>query len=414
MNAGITHGGFMTTGTARPGPGGWVLLLLVGVGLLLGLPGGGQAGEIRLGEINPLTGHLAKHGQEIHQGILYAVEEVNGRGGIAGRQVRLISRDDQSRPEVALNQVQDLITREGIAALVGGYVDSLVGPVSELAARCRVPYVASASLQRSLTAHRNPYFFRVSRLEGMVRPLCRFLVEGLKAKKVALVHVGTPGSTEFAAEVKACLEQAGVAIPIMEKVRAGTPDFSVVLLKVKQAGVEVLVSGGFYAENLILVRQLAETPLGLKAFVAPWGVAYPSFLGEMGRAAEGLLGTCAWNPGITWPGTEEVSQAFVQGFKARFGELPNTTTMHGYVSARALVAAMAAVVQAGGEPRGEALAQALRELDLVLPMERLKFDDHGDPQFYEHVVIQVQQGRIVAVFPPERAGSALDLSAAGR
>ena len=221
-------------------------------------------------------------------------------------------------------------------------------------------------------------------------------------------------TSEFAGEVKACLEQAGVAIPILEKVRPGTPDFSVFLLKVRQARVEVLVSGGFYAENLILVRQLAESSMGLKAFVAPWGVAYPSFLEEMGRAAEGLLGTCAWNPGITWPGTEEASQAFVAGFQARFGELPNTTTMHGYTSARAVLAAMAAAVQEGAEPGGEALARALRRLDLLLPLERLQFDEHGDPRWYEHVVVQVQQGRIVAVFPPERAGGPLDLSTAGR
>jgi branched-chain amino acid transport system substrate-binding protein len=95
--------------------------------------------EIVIGEINPRSGHLAKHGAEIHQGILYAVEEANSRGGLGGYPLRLISRDDQSKPEVAINQAQNLIHREKVVGLLGGYVDSLVGPISELAAKYRCP-----------------------------------------------------------------------------------------------------------------------------------------------------------------------------------------------------------------------------------------------------------------------------------
>lgn len=382
---------------------------------ILERPGVAFAGkDLLIGEIDPLSGHLAQHGLEIHQGILYAVAEVNSRGGLAGRQVRLISRDDQSRPEVAINQAQDLIFREHVIGLVGGYVDSLVGPVSELAARYRVPFVASASLQSGLTARKNPYFFRVSCLKGIVQPLCRFLSQTFKAKKVAILHVATPGATEFAASLKSCLEKSGEKVAIQEKFRPGWPDFSVLLVKVKQAGIDVLVSGGFYADNLILVRQIKERPLGLQAFIAPWGLAYPSFVREVGQGAEGLFGTCAWNPGITQPGTEKVSQEFVVGFRKQFGEEPTTTTMHGYTSARALLAAIDAVLQSGAKLTGAAISRALASLDLKLPMERLAFDTHGDPKYYQHVVVQIQQQKMVVVYPPARATGKVDFSLARR
>jgi len=71
-----------------------------------------QKAPVRIGEIDPLTGKLAMHGMEIHQGILYAVEELNSRGGLQGHLVELISRDDQSQPEVAINQTQELLYRE--------------------------------------------------------------------------------------------------------------------------------------------------------------------------------------------------------------------------------------------------------------------------------------------------------------
>jgi len=372
------------------------------------------AEDIKLGEINPLSGHLAQHGLEIHQGILYAVEEANTQGGVAGHRVQLISRDDQSKPEVALNQAQDLIIREKVTGLVGGYVDSLVGPVSGLAARYQVPYVASASLQRDLTARKNPYFFRVSRLEGIVQPVCGFMAQTVRAKTAAILHLSTPGATEFADSLNACLKKAGVAVPIKEKFRPGWPDFSILLLKVKQNGVDLLVSGGFFADNLILVRQLEERPLGLKGFLAPWGVAYQSFLREMNRGAEGLFGTCAWNPGITWPGTEDMSRAFVEGFRRRFGTEPNTTTMHGYTSARAMLAAIKVVLDAKEKLSGPAVSRALAALDLTLPMGRLAFDENGDPRYYEHVVVQIQQQKMVVVYPPKRATGKVDFSLAAR
>jgi branched-chain amino acid transport system substrate-binding protein len=370
------------------------------------------ADDIKIGEVDPLSGHLAQHGLEIHQGILLAVEEANAQGGVAGHRVQLISRDDQSKPEVALNQAQDLIIREKVTGLVGGYVDSLVGPVSELAARYKIPYVASASLQRGLTAKENPYFFRVSRLDGIVSPVCRFMAETFKAKRAGILYLSTPGATEFADSLKSCLEKAGVAVPICEKFRPGWPDFSMLLLKVKQAGVDILISGGFFADNLIMVRQLQERPLGLKGFLAPWGVAYQSFLREVGQGAEGLFGTCAWNPGITWPGTEKMSQAFTDGFRQRFNEEPNTTSMHGYTSAKAMLAAMAAVLKEKQGLTGEAVSGALASLDITLPMGRLAFDEHGDPRYYQHVVVQIQNQKMVVVYPPERATGKVDFSLA--
>jgi branched-chain amino acid transport system substrate-binding protein len=392
-----------------------LMLLLIALLLLLfwGKPSLLMAAEaIRIGEVDPLSGHLAQHGTEIHQGILLAVEEVNAKGGVAGRPVQLISRDDQSKPEVALNQAQDLIIREKVLGLVGGYVDSLVGPVSELAARYKVPYVASASLQRGLTAKKNPYFFRVSRLDGIVQPVCGFIVETFKAHSAGVLYLSTPGASEFADSLKSCLEQKGVSVPIEEKFRPGWPDFSMLLLKVKQAGVGILVSGGFFADNLIMVRQLKERPLTLKGFLAPWGVAYQSFLRELGGAAEGLFGTCAWNPGITWPGTEKVSKAFTDGFRQRFGEDPNTTSMHGYTSAKAMLAAMETALKGKSGLTGEAVSQALAGLDITMPMGRLAFDEHGDPRYYQHVVVQIQNQKMVVVYPPERATGKVDFSLA--
>jgi branched-chain amino acid transport system substrate-binding protein len=377
--------------------------------ILLGVAAGAATAQptqkpIRIGEVNPLSGKLAMHGQEIHQGIVYAVEEINAGGGLQGRPVELISRDDQSQPDVATNQTQELILRERVVGLVGGYVDSLVGPISEVAATHHTPYVASASLQGALTRERrNPYFFRVSRLDGVVIPLCQFIKTALRPRCAAIIYSATPGSTEFAGDVKACLEAAGIAVVVVDKFRPGASDFSPLLLKLRMNTVDVVVSGGFYPDHLVLLRQLRNQHTPLKAYLGPWGIAYQSLIDELGDVSEHVFGTCAWNPGITTPGTEQESQAFVTGFQKRFGQPPNTTTMHGYSSARALLTAVHRVIQQSSDPTGDAIRRELAQLDLNLPMERLQFDQQGDPLNYRQVVVQIQHGQMVVVYPPDRA-----------
>ena len=360
------------------------------------------AATIKIGEINPLSGRLAKQGVEIHQGIAVAVAEVNETGGLDGLRVEVISRDDQSQPDVAISRAEELCGWKKVLALTGGYVDSLVGPISEVAKKYQVPYVASASLQKELTQRDNPYFFRVANLQGFVQPLCGILSESLRPQRLALLHAATPGSTEFARDLRGCLQSRGIAVMLMEKFRPGTPDFTPLIAKLASMNMDVIVSGGFFADHLLLVRQLKENRVSPKAYIGPFGIAYESFVRELGENAEYLYSTFAWNPGITNPGTEAASKDFVERFRSMFHQEPNTTNMHGYTSTRAVLAAMQSVLHQKKPLTGPNIRQSLAKLDLVLPMERVAFDKHGDPRHYQHLVVQIQKGNFEVVYPPER------------
>jgi branched-chain amino acid transport system substrate-binding protein len=78
--------------------------------------------------------------------------------------------------------------------------------------------------------------------------------------------------------------------------------------------------------------------------------------------------------------------------------------MHGYASAAALLAAVEQDLQSGGSLKGQDTGRRLRELDLLTPMGRVAFDERGDPRHYRQVVVQIQGGNLVAVFPKDRAG----------
>ena len=363
----------------------------------------GYSTTIKIGEINPLSGRFANQGIEIHQGIEVAVAEANTVGGINGNKIQLISRDDQSRPDVVISRAEELCSWEKVSAITGGYVDSLVGPIAAVTQKYKIPYVASASLQKELTQHKNDYLFRVSRLQGFVEPLCGILTEQLKPLRLAILYAATPGSTELAGDLEKCLKKQGLKIRLLEKFRPGTPDFTPLIAKLASMKIDVIVSGGFTPDHILFVRQLKENSITPKAYIGPFGIAYESFIHALGKDANYLYSTCAWNPGITLPGTEDTSESFVDNFQKMFGQQPNTTNMHGYTSAKVLITAIQHVLMIKKNLTGENIRRSLSKLDLSLPMERIAFDSNGDPLHYRHVVVQIQKGKLVVVYPPERA-----------
>jgi len=361
------------------------------------------AAVIKIGEINPLSGRFAKQGIEIHQGIEVAVAEANTAGGIGENKLQLISRDDQSQPDVAISRAEELCSWQNVVAITGGYVDSLVGPIAAIAKKHKIPYVASASLQKELTRHKNPYFFRVSRLQGFVEPLCGILIERFKPQCLAILHAATPGATELARELESCIKNRGLKVRLVEKFRPGTPDFTPLIVKLAGMKIDVIVSAVFTPDHILFVRQLKENRMTPKAYIGPFGIAYESFIHALGKDADYLYSTCAWNPEITEPGTEDASASFVNNFHNMFGRQPNTTNMHGYTSAKVLIAAMQKVLHNDQPLTGENIRRSLTQLDLSLPMEHITFDSNGDPLHYRHVVVQIQKGKFVVVYPPDRS-----------
>lgn len=363
----------------------------------------GYTATIKIGEINPLSGRLAKQGIEIHQGIQVAVAEANTAGGIGGKQLQLISRDDQSQPDVAISRAEELCSWQNVVAITGGYVDSLVGPIAAIAKKYKVPYVASASLQKELTQRKNPYLFRVSNLQGFVDPLCGVIAEKFKPQRLAILYSATPGAVELARDLEYCIKNQGLKIRLVEKFRPGTPDFTPLIAKLAGMKIDVIVSGVFTPDHILFVRQLKENRMAPKAYIGPFGIAYESFIHALGKDADFLYSTCAWNPEITAPGTEDASASFVNHFQKIFGRQPNTTNMHGYTSAKVLITAIQKVLDNDQPLTGENIRRSLTKLDLSLPMEHIAFDSSGDPLHYRHVVVQIQKGKFVVVYPPDRA-----------
>ena len=358
---------------------------------------------LHVGEIDSLSGVLSAQGTAVHEGVVYAIAEVNGRGGILGHPVTLHTRDDGGRPDEATNAAHDLAVREKVSALVGGYVDSIVGPVALLAERERIPYVASSSLDQRLTRRGNGWFFRISRLEPFVEATTAVPLELLPGREVAILHSSTPGATQLARLQKERLEARGVTVTLVDSFQTGTPDFLPLLSRVRATGARLLLMDGFFSDDLVLLRQIHGPSGPALPVVGAFGMEFPALLAQLGPLAEGAMGAVVWEPGMALSGDLEGSRVYEAGFGRQFGHPPPPLSMYGYAATRAVLSALERTVPRSFPPERDAVRAALRETDLLLPLERLKFDENGDPLFYQVGIFQIQAGRHVLLFPHDQA-----------
>ena len=119
------------------------------------------------------------------------------------------------------------------------------------------------------------------------------------------------------------------------------------------------------------------------------------------------MGAVVWEPGMSLSGDLTASLAYEAGFAREFRHPPAPLSMYGYTATRAVVAALEKAARRGVPPEREAVRDALRETDLLLPLERLKFDEYGDPLFYQVGIFQIQGGRHVLLYPRDKANGQL-------
>lgn len=125
-------------------------------------------GPIKLGLVTTLSGSIALFGEANRDGAQMAVAELNDAGGVLGRQVELIVRDDTAAPEEGVAQARDLVISEGISALLGPVSSGVALAITEVSAERQIPFIVHTSNTEALTLGAfQPYFFSVVPNTGM-------------------------------------------------------------------------------------------------------------------------------------------------------------------------------------------------------------------------------------------------------
>lgn len=399
----------MRNGNRTPGPGGTTLRSGIKIAALAAALAAAKvsfpavpafaAPAIRLGAHAPQTGSLARHGTEQMKGIRLGAEMFEKRHKV---KVALYAYDDESDPQKAVAAVEKLAGVEKVNAIVGGYGSNLVGPASEAAERYDTPYLTTGAVDTKLSARKFRNFFRLNDMLGYAAAQSGTIRDLFKAKSVGILYNSVSSTTEIAETVKGQLTRAGIAVPVFERFEKGTTNYKPLLLKVRDAGCDVLLVEGYFPDYVGTIKDARILNLPVKAYMGVWGVGTPEFVRELGAMSEHVYGTSIWETG-TAPAAARAEEAeFTAAFRAKYGEEPSYIAMLGYLSARYM---LEAVAKGGGPP--EATRAALRAQDVVGPLGRVAFDGKGDPKYFTAVLFQTRNGTQVVVYPPDRAAGTI-------
>ena len=257
-------------------------------------PGGNSAASkgteigktFKLGYDLELSGGVAAYGNAGKNGANLAVDEINKAGGINGKQITVISKDNKSDNAEAATVVSNLINNDKVNAVIGSMTSGAVKSMTPNVTKGAEPLVTPAGTDDTLTVTNgkvNDYIFRSTfqdSYQGKV--LANYTTNELKAKKVVLYY---DNSSDYAKGIAKSFEKTYTG-KIVDKVsfQSGDKDFQATLSKIKSEDYDAIVMPGYYNETGLITKQARE--LGIEQpILGGDGFADPTFITLAGDAA---------------------------------------------------------------------------------------------------------------------------------
>ena len=313
---------------------------------------GGAAAPIRIGHFASLTGDTATFGRSTDNGIRMQIDEVNGRGGVLGRPLELVTEDDRSVTEEARTAAQKLLQRDQVVALLGEVASSRSLAAAPEAQRARVPMISPASTNPRVTEV-GDYVFRacfIDPFQGAV--MAKFAGETLGAKRVAILFdFKQDYSVGLADFFRKTFQSMGGEIVADERYTSGDIEFRAQLTKIRATHPDAIFVPGYYTEAGLIAKQARE--LGITAPLLGgdgWDSTRTLEIG--GAAVEGNFFSNHYAADSDSP----LVQAFVKKYRAKYGEVPDAMAVLGYDAAGILVDALGRAGTTEGPKLRDAIA----------------------------------------------------------
>jgi len=260
----------------------------------LGLLAAGAAAEpIRIGVTGPFTGGSSPMGVAMRDGIRLAAREINDAGGILGRPVQLVERDDEARPERGAQIAQELINHEKIVAGLGIVNTGVALASQRFYQQGHVPMITSVATGSVITKQFLPpqypdnYIFRVSAPDTLqAAMIVEEAVVRQRLRRVAIFHDSTNYGQLGREDLERALERHGVKPVAIERFNIRDADMTPQLARARAAGAEGILTYGLGPELAHVANGMVR--LGWKVqMVGSWALAMSNFIDSAGPNAEG-------------------------------------------------------------------------------------------------------------------------------
>jgi branched-chain amino acid transport system substrate-binding protein len=321
------------------------------------------ADPIKIGVSGPFTGGSSSMGVSMRDGVRLATDEINKAGGVLGRQLVLVERDDEAKNERGVQIAQELISKEKVAATVG-YINTGVALASQrFYQEAKIPVMNNVATGSAIThqfdTQPENYIFRNAAHDSIQAPM--IVEEAITRrgyKKVAILADSTNYGQLGRADLEKALELKGVKAVAVEKFNIKDVDMTPQLLKAKEAGAEAVLTYGIGPE----LAQIANgmTKLGWKVpMVGSWTLSMANFIDNAGPGGEGARMPQTFVQEPTTPKRQSFIINYLKTFNPKNARIDSpVSAAQGYDS----VYLLAAAIKQAGSTDGPKIKAALEEL----------------------------------------------------
>jgi branched-chain amino acid transport system substrate-binding protein len=340
------------------------LLIAAAVVFAASLPANAQE-VIKFGLIAAMSGQSAKSGEAIVRGLSVAIDEINAGGGLLGKKVELVVRDDESNPAKGATAARELVQREKVAALFGGLDTPVSLAIVPFANQNKVPFMgvwaAGTPITRNGAAEN--YVFRVSAVDELVdKALVDYSIAKYQTKKPGMILINNPWGESNEKGLKAALAAKTIAYAGIEKFETNDVDVVPQLSRLKEAGADLLYLVANVAPSSQVVKSLDRMGWTVP-IVSHWGPAGGRFSELAGPSAAKVhfIQTYSFSGKLSAKG-----EAVLAALKKKYPEiktLADVTPAVGIANAYDAMHLTALAITAAGSLEGPKVREAFYGID---------------------------------------------------
>jgi branched-chain amino acid transport system substrate-binding protein len=376
----------------------WVTAGVLGLAMTVGAH---AQQPIKIGVSGPFTGGSAAMGVSMRDGVKLATQEINKAGGVMGRQIVLIERDDEAKNELGVQIAQELINKESVVATVG-FINTGVSLASQrFYQEAEIPVmnnVATGTLvtnQFKAPDHKANYVFRNSANDSIQSAMIADAVKKAGHTKPAIIADATNYGQLGRADLEKALAERGLKPVAIEKFNIGDTDMTAQALRARDAGADVVLTYAIGPELAQTVNAVVK--LGWKVPVmGSWTLSMASFIDSAGANSEGVMMPQTF---IQMPSTPK-RKGFIEAYQAAYkvDRIPSpVSAAQGYDSMLLLAAAINQAKSTEGRKIREALESLETKIEGVVTTYDKPFSaaDHEAITANIPVLGTVKGGRVV-------------------
>ena len=289
---------------------------------------------LKIGASFALTGDVAIYGNAANNGAKLAIKEYNENGGVLGKQIEYVVEDNKGDEIEATNAFRKLVDKENIVAFMGSDVSSTTEAIAKLAAEENMPMITPTGTKMEITSI-GTNVFRACYIDPYQgRILADFAAAELNGKTAAiLMDNGDDYSQGIANTFAEVFESHGGEIVNIESYTDQDKDYKPLLLNIKANNPDIILIADYYGPVSLIAQQIKEE--GIEAtLVGPDG--WDGVVGQIEHdpsVLEGAFFINHFSPDVE----DDVTQSFISGYKAEYGEEPNSFAALGYDAAKILL-----------------------------------------------------------------------------